>query len=1026
MIPTTTTEDSAMDTKDIKNQLHNNSRKSSFFFLSSPAIFLVVCIIIAILYLVLKDSAFEGYPVLTDLIIDNIALGGSNKTGEWNLFWNLTWIGCFLCLGLSVLSHFLQKKKEVSAKATKCTEKYDEKNDEKCNGKCNEKYVIYGLLLFLPAFLQTILYAKEATYLWLFSALFYILLLLFKETAYKYIALYLFLYFDLQAFATILSLTGLTTILSSNAFAFLQNDLFLFFIPATILCFIIFMKKHFRIRTSVSYPLLLVLQLPLPLLLCIFLKNTYQYQGALQKFSLPNAYIICIVALMIALYIIFAIGFSQNKEKWEDFPISLSSILSIFLYGSFIPATMMVPTDLHHYGEQMLPFSQIVNHSMQAYGDYAPVSGFFPMIPGFINAVLFDNQAATFYASFALTMILFAILMIVLIRKHIPAFYTLMFAFLFHMPVYCRTWMILPVLLFLMLPEIRTNKRRFLYSYVFYGFLSGLYYPLFGLALICACMPYALAVFYSFCKEKMLVNEIRKKSFYIETVLLLIPIVVSIPLLIRMARHVLSYSHQTLLADGLSLSGISVPDWFIPYFSGHEVTEYLRTCFYYAVRFLTPMALIWICILLLSIYIRKNYVQNGYSFQAFLSPAFYGLSACLILLPVCYTYTLVIMDESWVCRLFSRSGHIFLWIFGAFLPILFIRYGKEIFQSHQTSYAMLALSVGIGMASFHTMQDYQFPTPDGVTNSASSVIGEYSANFSPLPIPDNAVIISEENRQAFPRLGNGFIAKDTLSKLYQYQNQLAILKFADPSVQVLGLDSGQLYYFLLDEKVPYSGKVSLAKSFEAACGVVPFINEHTAIGSDIRPLNNYYLYRLIMDRGYVFDPLTEFYLPKEIYSSLYGENAYNEFLQEEGSHDVTPFSKSVYLVKVPSVLAANLDHLSNTLTDCDTRDDFLYVTLNREKLMQEFDIPLSQDTVFCIGFEQGQDCTSDYRCMYVDYEQGKWILPLGINEYYLAHANCEIYLSVYDPSHPLGKTVLLKDVCDDYQYYTLTKSRRLL
>lgn len=1015
-----------MDTKDIKNQLNNNSRKSSFFFLSAPAIFLVVCIITAILYLVLKDPAFEGYPILTDLIIDNIVLGGSNKTGEWNLFWNLTWIGCFLCLGLSVLSHFLQTKKEVSAKATKCTEKYDEKNDEKCNGKCNEKYVIYGLLLFLPAFLQTILYAKEVTYLWLFSALFYILLLLFKETAYKYIALYLFLYFDLQAFVIILSLTGLTTILSSNAFAFLQNDLFLFFIPATILCFIIFMKKHFRIRTSVSYPLLLVLQLPLPLLLCIFLKNTYQYQGSLQKFSLPNAYIICIVALMIALYIIFAIGFSQNKEKWEDFPISLSSILSIFLYGSFIPATMMVPTDLHHYGEQMLPFSQIVNHSMQAYGDYAPVSGFFPMIPGFINAVLFDNQAATFYASFALTMILFAILMIVLIRKHIPAFYTLMFAFLFHMPVYCRTWMILPVLLFLMLPEIRTNKRRFLYSYVFCGFLSGLYYPLFGLALICACMPYALAVFYSFCKEKMLVNEIRKKSFYIETVLLLIPIVVSIPLLIRMARHVLSYSHQTLLADGLSLSGISVPDWFIPYFSGHEVTEYLRTCFYYAVRFLTPMALIWICILLLSIYIRKNYVQNGYSFQAFLSPAFYGLSACLILLPVCYTYTLVIMDESWVCRLFSRSGHIFLWIFGAFLPILFIRYGKEIFQSHQTSYAMLALSVGIGMASFHTMQDYQFPTPDGVTNSASSVIGEYSANFSPLPIPDNAVIISEENRQAFPRLGNGFIAKDTLSKLYQYQNQLAILKFADPSVQVLGLDSGQLYYFLLDEKVPYSGKVSLAKSFEAACGVVPFINEHTAIGSDIRPLNNYYLCRLIMDRGYVFDPLTEFYLPKEIYSSLYGENAYNEFLQEEGSHDVTPFSKSVYLVKVPSVLAANLDHLSNTLTDCDTRDDFLYVTLNREKLMQEFDIPLSQDTVFCIGFEQGQDCTSDYRCMYVDYEQGKWILPLGINEYYLAHANCEIYLSVYDPSHPLGKTVLLKDVCDDYQYYTLTKSRRLL
>lgn len=1015
-----------MDTKEIKNQLHNNNRKSSLSFLSAPAIFLIVCIITAILYLALKDSAFEGYPVLTDLIIDNIALGGSNKTGEWQLFWNLTWIGCFLCLGLSVLSHYLQKKKDVSAKATKSNEKYDKKNDEKYNGKCNEKYVIYGLLLFVPAFLQTILYAKEVTYLWLFSALFYILLLLFKETAYKYIALYLFLYFDLQSFATILSLTGLTTFLNSNSFSLLQNDLLLFLIPTTILCLIIFIKKHLRIKPSVSYPLLLILQLPLPLLLCIFLKNTYQYQGTLQNLSLPIPYIICIVTIIIALYIIFATAFFQRKEKREAFPISLSSILSIFLYGSFIPAIMMVPTDLHHYGEQMLPFSQIVNHSMQAYGDYAPVSGFFPMIPGFINAILFDNQATTFFASFVLTMILFAVLIIVLIRKHIPAFYTLMFTFLFHMPVYCRTWIILPVLLFLMLPEIRENKRRFLYSYVFCGFLSGLYYPLFGLAVICAGIPYALAVFYSFCKEKGLVHEIQKKSFYIETLLLLTPIIVSIPLLIRMASHVLSYSHQTLLADGLALSDITVPDWFIPYFSGHEFSEYLRTCFYYAIRFLTPMALIWICLLLLCTYIRKNYVQNGHSFQAFLSPVFFGLCACLILLPVCYTYTLVIMDEGWVCRLFSRSGHIFLWIFGIFLPILFIRYKKDIFQSHHASYAMLALSVGIGMAGFHTMQDYQFPTPDGVTNSASSVIGEYSANFFPTPIPDNAVLISEENRQAFSRLGNGFIEKDTLSKLYQYQNQLAILKFADPSVQVLGLDSGQLYYFLLDEKVPYSGKVSLAKSFEAACGVVPFINEHTVIGSDIIPLNNYYLYRLIMDHGYVFDQLTEFYLPKEIYSSLYGENSYNEIMQDAALHKETPFSKSVYLAKVPAVLAANLDHLSNTLTNCDTKDDFLYVTLNREKLMQEFDIPLSKDTVFCIGFEKEQDCTSDYRCIYADYEEGKWLLPIGINEYYLAHANCEIYLSVYDPSYPMGKTVLLKNVCDDYRYYTLTKSRRLL
>ena len=590
------------------------------------------------------------------------------------------------------------------------------------------------------------------------------------------------------------------------------------------------------------------------------------------------------------------------------------------------------------------------------------------------------------------------------------------------MPVYCRTWIILPVLLFLTLPAVTKNKRRFLYTYVFFGFLSGLYYPLFGLAIICAGLPYACACLYLYLKEKTLPAECKKPAFYIETLGLLIPIAVSIHLLIRMAGHVLAYSHQTIPADGLSLSAIDVPDWFIPYLNTQGFISVIRNALYYAIRFISPMAFMWITLLLLCVYIHKNYSRKQRTLHTFASPAFFLTAAAFILLPVCYTYTLVIMDESWVCRLFSRSGHIYLWVFGALLPILCIRYGNSFFSSGKSRNLFMMLCLCIGLMPFSTMRDYQFPVPDGTTNADSSVIGEYTANFTPFTLSDEMTLISDDNRRSFNRLGSGFIDQSTLSALYDYQNRLAILKFADPDVQVMGLNSLQLYYFLLDEKAPYSGKVSLAKSYEASKDVCSSIDTHTAIGNDIKPLNNYYLYRYLMDQGYRYDALTQFYLPRELFVALYDEEAY-----EKADLTKTPFSSSVYLAKAPAVLAADLSDLTTTLEASDRPDDFLEVTLDPSLIEKQLNIAPESGTILCVGFGKGTDNTSAYGNLYIDYEQGRWIIPLGINESYCEHPNDELYLSVYTPddTEQDNLSVPLKDVCQEYHFYQLSQNRRL-
>ena len=955
-----------MNTKDTRHNPSSYLKAAGKACLSPCGIFIITCMIVGVLYLLLKDSAFSGYPVLTDLIIDNIVLGGSNKTGEWNLFWLLTWIGCFICLFLFILSCHVFKS-----------------DTHQPGQKTFSKIPWTKLAVFLPAVIQTVLYAHHVRYLWLFSFVFFIILLIYKENTPRYISVYLFLYFDLQLIAMICSFLSLPVSF---------NDLLLFFIPTVLLAVAILIRRRISLSDIFMRRIFFALQLPLPLLCLLYLKNTYQYQGETIKLQLPIAYRLSILLLIVILYI--SVFFTYFKKKHlQTFSVMFSSVASVFLYGSYISAAQIVPT-----------------------------SGLFPMIPGFFNAVLFHGKATTFYAAFTLTMILFAILTVYLIGRHVGVFYALVFAFLFHMPVYCRTWIILPALLFLTLPAVTKNKRRFLYAYVFCGFLSGLYYPLFGLAIICAGLPYACACLYLYLKEKTLRTECKKPSFYIETLILLVPIAVSIPLLIRMARHVLAYSHQTILADGLSLSAIDVPEWFMPYLDMQGIMSVIRNALYYAVRFVAPMAFVWLALLLLCIYIYKNYSQKQRNIRVFASPAFLLTSAAFILLPVCYTYTLVIMDEGWVCRLFSRSGHIYLWVFGALLPILCIRYGSLFFHSDKSKNLFVMLCLCIGLVPFSTMRDYQFPVPDGTTNADASVIGEYTANFKPFALSDGMTLISDDNRQAFNRLGNGFIDPNTLSSLYDYQNRLAILKFIDPDMRIMGLNSLQLYYFLLDEKAPYSGKVSLAKSYEASKDVCSSVNSHTVIGSDIKPLNNYYLYRYLLDQGYRYDALTQFYLPRELFVALYGEGAY-----EKADLSETPFSSSVYLAKAPAVLAANLSNLTTTLESSDKPDDFLEVTLDPSLIEQQLGIAPTSDTIFCVGLSKDTDNASAYGNLYIDYEQEHWLIPLGINEAYCEYPNDELYLSVYTPKStgPGNLSVPLKDVCPEYHFYQLSKNRRL-
>ena len=944
-------------------------------------VFLLSFFLVALLYILFKDQAFGGSPQMTDIIIDQPAIEGSNKTGEYDFFWRLLWIGCFAILGLFLIGRNFFAPKSL------------EETTLQESDKTLLQPLYKATLCFLPPLVQLVIYGNTSLFLLLFSLCFALILFFAKDHAGNICSLFLICYFDIQVIGVLASLWA--GVYPSDGMLFLLG----------IILFAMVAMIYIRFP-SLRQKIICLSQLPLPLLLLLYTKHTYLYQNATLTLSYPPTYLLCIGMMILALYasLIFALLRQWRAEipDQNNTNIFTPSAISIFLYGSYIPAALMVQSDLHHHGEQLLPFQQIVALGGKAYESYSPVSGLFPMLIGGINQLLFGGKATTYSGAFVILFLLFGALILFLISRHVKGIWMLVFAFLFHMPVYCRTWIILPTLLLLLLPKVIENKRRFLYLYTACGFLGGLYYPLFGLSLIVAGLPFALIQLYDYLKEGTLKEELKTKRFYLESLLLLLPILLFIPLLARMAGHILSYSHQTLLADGLSLSTVFLPEWFLPYLSSYAG---LRDSLYCGIRFLGGMVPVWLFLLLLLSFLYRNREKKPYR-----HPLFFGLSGGFLILPVCYTYTMVIMDETWVSRLFSRSSHLYLWVLAIFLPILILRYREKLFRSQKAAAFLLACLLSVPFLTFYNMKDYGFPALEGASNSDSACVGEYSANLRPFPVSYAYVPISVEDQSIFSNLGNGFIDGSVLDTMYTYHQELSLLHTADPEATMLGLDNGQLYYFLLNEKALYSGKVSLAKSREAAEDVIDLIDSHTAVGSDLRPLQNYYIYRYLLENGWLYDVNTGFYVSRETYTLMYGTGDY-----DRAALSNSPWAAPVYIGKCAQSLGHNLKNMSEILQPVSSRSEFLYAEINKEALAEKLAAPVNEDTILLVSW-------NGKGSLLLDLGDGTLLLPLSANADWATGEYEQIWISIYNQQVPMSEQdtgVLLDEVSNGLQYYEL-------
>lgn len=907
----------------------------------------------------------EGHHEFSDFAVGELAYSGGNKTGEWRLFWGTLLFGC------------------IGAVVSACLHK----GEDKPIG-CRS-----ALLCFLPCMTHLLLYGKTTGKMIFLSAFVACVVLIYKHRAKSLLALFVTIYFFVESFAV------LAAVCFSNYFL---KDSVILVVAALAFAILIWVEKA-KDKNAVGewmQSILKGLQLPLPLLLLVYLKNDYDYLGTVLKIGFPLRYIgiiLCMIVLLIGLNVYFL-----KKSKSAIF---VTTVFSVFAFVSYVSPAMIMPLDLHHHGEQILAWQQIVELGQTAYDGYAPASGMFPMMIGAINSLIFGGAVNTYGISYICFMLFFEALTMYLLWKRLGGEWTLFISVLFHMPVYCRTWIILPALLILTDKKTMANPLRWLLHWVFVCFLCGLYYPLYAGAVLVGTLPYGIGQIVRMFREKLW-KKYLKTGEICYGIFVTAMVLVSMPLLYRMLMHILSMGGQTLDVDGDTVMNYATPEWFMPY-----LNEFAwRNSLYYLTRFVLSAIFVVVAVYIVTLYGQKisRKKDKKHLLECLYDPGFAAVLPIPVVLCVAYTYTMVCMDEDWVANILSRSAHVILLVCGIYGIVVLKEYGKEILHGRDLG-RMIALTFSIPFLFFYNCEDYHFPYMEGTTDADAYVVGEYQSKLYPYTVKEDYVLVTSALKEQyasidFARVGEGFVRSETMDKLELHRKTLDYLKLYDPDVRILGFEMSQMYYYMLNEKTVYSGRTGIAKSAKATQAVIEQMDEHTVVRSRIVQPDQYYLYRHIVQSGYVYSPDLDLYMPGQMYKTIYGT---------DGSLNGSPWTADIDC----GMLASCFGNSMKTMDVCEALESVDYtcqseqseegtcirISLKEAVSGEEADFlklqlkNAEEGTLFVRWQQEDGTYSSTISC---HCKNGILLIPMGIHANWMKEEHADLELMIEDVAQP--------------------------
>lgn len=949
-------------------------------------LFIIGCIMLFI------GMAFVGNQaqVYNDIIIETVCQQSTNETGELAIFW------CVLFLGIPILlyiNYIINKNNKT-----------DIQNKE------IGTILAVEIVTCVANIITYVITGNFNNVLVMASIISFVIFLINPKEQKRGIILTIIIYYFLNACCAVYNNRGGTIILNSNI---------LLIITLILNIIILFFENKIIIMNK----LILILQVFIPFIFLIYKCQRYEYNGEILYLNIPT-----LSKLIIYAFIITGVIFAIYKliKNWKNINnlelnklVLFSTCVIIFGVNSVgIDTSLKVPVDLHHSAEEVISYQQIIGKGQEAYVDYSPVSGLFPT---FIGALLegCGGNITAFQIAHTLFMLGFAMITMFLMTFHLEKHKCLMMAILFSFPSYDRVVLVLVFLLILLLPKLIKNRNLWLKVWIWLSFIGGLYYPSFGGAFLVGTIPFGIIQLYNFIKSGELKTKLKSGRFYFEWIICLLPILISIPLLLNMSKHILLYSSQTNLADGISVFGQQVPDSFMPYLSNLKI---VRIMAYYSIRYMIPVACVWIFVMIGQKILKKENIKEVLSSDRFLA-----ISSAIIILIVSYTSTMVRNDEGGIV---ARATSIIVLIAGMLYYFILNKYMKK----NTIVYVILGITTGIALILGYS----PFTRLDSRFSYSYKMDNEYE-------------IISEELRNRYPRLGQGFI-KTSDKEIFEkcYQKAQSLLKY-DSNLKFINWGKLAVYYTL---DLPTVGQPSLyaAKDIKTNQEIIDAIRSQRAVVGmdeklgDFGPVINYYLYNwLLTTNDYVYDANYEAYLPIELFKKIYGEDASpsDKRTTKVFATDIGRVSSSLgkskdSLLKIMDkvdctgeVVSSHLNNSNGVEYDYDIKmdkviksntADFMYIEFNVNGEIYEINDNSSKlkkllkknnynDGIYVI-ISWGDGTTNQLLSIMGD---GKLLIPLGTNVNWLLNDHSEFTIKVKN----LDKKIEIKNI----EFYNLKKER---
>lgn len=953
-------------------------------------LFFLVCIAAFAVYILLP--VFSGGPLtgvhqtFTDIIIENVSQSFCDKSGELQLFWLTLSVGAVILVIALILQSCLSGNGRFFSAS--------------CSGQeiplritdiSDYRFPLFGGILIFPFLAYAIAFSQFSTPLFAGLIIFTICYTYFRTLTDQILMIYVLTYYALLSLLTILVQFTDAAKLSSKTIYLLTLS------AGTVFALITAILHKKDPDTSFGKNLILILQCLLPGLLVLWLVDKYLYQGQLISVPYAAGYVV-FFALFIA--IAFILTIKQAVKFWnksEKYVIGAITPILIFVYHSFSAAPMYAQPDQHHHGEQMIPWNQVFVHGQSLYDEYTPVSGLFPFVNGFIQHVFLDGTVTDYSPAISITMVIFCIITMYLIYKHVGGGYATAFAVLFTLPSYNRQYMVLPVLLLLTLPDLLKKKNLWLQVWIFSCYLSGLYYPLYGAGLLLGTLPLGIYQLITYVKSGCLKKELKKPLFYITWIILILIVTWNLPMLSRMLKHTLTYSSQTVMADGIPLLGQTPPDSFLSYLTSHSA---FRNACYISFRFLLPVMGVWIFV-----YFIYQALQNHKDLKLPLI-----LSAGAITLMISYTYTLVRADTD---KILSRTAMILIAVAGMFLPIILIHYGRTLLK-RPTLAVFIGICTTLPMVIYMQTASSKFPDmwvyPDGesqiVMDDAAKLYSYYEVPETFLKSEDTGL---SEKYQAL--LGRGFMVADQTHYITDYAAVIEKCEAVKEDVSYMAFD-GQGFYDYLGVKCSATGYIPAARSYEAQKEIWDTASEDLPVVFYMQPENSYYIFRFMLEEGYVYCAEDSAFYPPDLYALIYGNSntmVSNSSDPVDAGDDYRQYVSSTGFGLSPESFGASLDTLQEIFVNDVTKSlsadnlpdrfsgseyDFLYLELDAQRSDAE-SIPYG--SVLSISWQDAEGNTFEGSCATCTVAEGRLLMPMGMNACWLLSDIDDFTLTISSP-----------------------------